>query len=174
VSHEYVSEIFEKMDEDKSGSLDENEFCEVMQLLCSSVLLRVIIQWTMTLMIAPILAQYLLDGIQYMIVFVAAAIAGVDIIENLWKALVTFTEDEIAYVSSFIPLVIKATGSKLYALLCMIPESVWEALPLTLLTCILGCLAVPYMLFKLDDHIQNLAEKKKVAAELKANEKKSQ
>eukprot|EP00978_Attheya_sp_CCMP212_P016100 scaffold41918_cov45-Attheya_sp.AAC.5 len=163
-----------RMDEDKSGSLDETEFCEVMKLLCSSVLLRVTIQWTMTLMIVPILAQYLLDGIQFLIGFVAVAIAGVDIIENLWSALVTFTEDEIAYVSSFIPGMIKATGSKLYELLCMVPESVWEVLPLTLLTCILGCLAVPCMLFKLDDHIQNLAEKKKVAAELKANGKKSQ
>mmetsp|Transcript_23982 Transcript_23982/g.43370 ORF Transcript_23982/g.43370 Transcript_23982/m.43370 type:complete len:345 (-) Transcript_23982:179-1213(-) len=173
VSHEYVSKIFKKMDEDNSGSLDETEFLEVMKLLCSSILLRVTIQWTMTLMIVPLLAQYLLDGIQFLIVFVAASIAGVDIIEDLWKALVTFTEDEIAYVSSFIPSMIKATGSKLYELLCMIPESVWEVLPLTLLTCILGCLAVPCMLFKLDDHIQNLAEKKKVAAELKANEKKS-
>ena len=51
-------------------------------------------------------------------------------------------------------------ASRTYGILDMIPDSVWSTVPVTLVSCILGCLAVPYIIFKIDDFFQAIGERK--------------
>ena len=49
-SKQYVSEIFQLLDKDDSGTLTKEEFATVMKILYSQVFTRIVIQWTLTLM----------------------------------------------------------------------------------------------------------------------------
>lgn len=49
-SKEYVSEIFELLDTDNSGTLSKDEFRTVMKILYSQVLSRILIHWTIVLL----------------------------------------------------------------------------------------------------------------------------
>ena len=42
----------------------------------------------------------------------------------------------------------------------MIPDSVWNAVPLTLVSTILGIVVVPWCIFQVDDFFQRLADTK--------------
>lgn len=45
--------VFVKMDFNKSGTLDKEEFRQVMMVVFGNVILQVIVQWAMTIMIVP-------------------------------------------------------------------------------------------------------------------------
>jgi hypothetical protein len=152
------------MDADQSGNLNQDEFCNVMMLLFSNVLFRVMVQWSMTLLIVPLIAQALLDFMY--------AIGNVtySIIVNL---------DEYSHVANYIELTVEAVGEALldqmpsFVLktsakaghyLRAIPDAVWNSIPLTLLSTILGMLVVPYLILQVDDFFQHLAATTSAAA----------
>jgi len=160
LKRERCARVFEKFDNDNSGSLDEQEFREVMMVLFSNVLFRVLVQWSMTIMIVPLVAQRVLNGIYWLIE------AFYDLVVNL---------DEYSTWADKIELTVEATGSaiihmtpgpllmvadEVFSLMERVPESVWNTVPLTLLSTILGILVVPLIIFKVDDFFQFLADRR--------------
>ena len=78
LSREQVHIVFIKMDTDHSGTLNVLEFQAIMSVLFSNVLLRVIVQWSMTLMIVPWLAQLILSCIITVITSISNVITNLD------------------------------------------------------------------------------------------------
>jgi len=161
VDHERVLSVFHKMDVDGSGSLDRAEFREVMMILFSNVLLRVTAQWSLTLMVVPILAQYILDGISFIWLKLGEIISELDEYSPIFDAIELFIEDKRDTAIANMPESIMSVLTKGQEVLGMVPDSVWETVPLTLLAAVMGMLAVPFTLFKIDDFFQKAADKKK-------------
>lgn len=145
---------------DDSGSLDRTEFREVMMILFSNVLLRVIAQWSMTLMIVPLIAQYILNLIDFLWNYGLGIIMHLDDHSVIFDAIEIFVEDTRDKIIELTPNIIKSVFGVMAAIIQKVPDSVWNTVPLTLLSCILGCIAVPWMLFKIDDYFQHVAHKK--------------
>ena len=61
VSREQCQIVFLTMDMDNSGTLDKEEFEQVMMILFGNVLFRIVIQYSLTLIIVPLFAQMILD-----------------------------------------------------------------------------------------------------------------
>lgn len=161
VDRDKVHTVFLKMDVDKSGSLDRKEFQQVMMVLCSNVLTRVMAQYALTLLIVPLLAQKLLDGVYWLIEHFYNIVVNLDEYSPLMDKLEVFIETTRDRLLDATPRVILSAGSTIGGLLEKVPEAVWNTIPLTLLTCILGILVVPYVIFKIDDFFQQMADKKK-------------
>lgn len=160
LSRERCLAFFHKMDIDHSGSLDQDEFHCVMGVLFGNVLLRVLAQWSLTLMIVPLLAQTALNAIYATVRATAAFVANLDehssvadsielTVEGTWQCLVDTTPDAIVTMVE-----------QLHHYLSFVPDSVWNSIPLTLLSTLLGLVVVPWTLFQIDDFFQYLAERR--------------
>lgn len=152
------------MDQDKSGSLDKEEFEAVMMVLFGNVMLRVAFQYACTLLIVPLIAKSFLDGVIWIIYAIYGFVSTLDehsqladvvevSMEHIWKEAVTFW-------SSRMPLVFLSAGSTFSGWIDAIPESVWNTIPLTLISTLLSMMLIPWSLMKIDDFFQWLAEKK--------------
>lgn len=164
VARERVHDLFIKRDCDNSGSLDREEFGEVIAVLCGNVFTRVAAQWSLTLIIVPMVAKLLLDGIVSFVSFCSdflTSLEGYDMIE----AAAVFQYNQICgWMYDASPDFLMSAGSTVVSrtqgFVDMIPDSVWSTIPVTLVSCVLGCLAVPYIIFKIDDFFQALGERK--------------
>jgi Ca2+-binding EF-hand superfamily protein len=161
VDRQRVRAVFQKMDVDHSGTLDRDEFREVMMVLCSNIFTRVLVQWSMTLMIVPLVAQYMLNALYLIHATFWNVVTDLDEYSPVMDNIELAIESARDAIASKLPRVLVATYHLIMKLLDKVPTSVWNTVPLTLLSCVLGCLAVPYMIFKIDDYFQEVAEKKK-------------
>jgi hypothetical protein len=188
VDRQRVRAVFQKMDVDHSGTLDRDEFREVMMVLCSNIFTRVLVQCTyycilciyiymyivcvythyllsclgsMTLMIVPLVAQYMLNALYLIHATFWNVVTDLDEYSPVMDNIELAIESARDAIASKLPRVLVATYHLIMKLLDKVPTSVWNTVPLTLLSCVLGCLAVPYMIFKIDDYFQEVAEKKK-------------
>jgi predicted PurR-regulated permease PerM len=158
---EKVRHIFKTYDVDNSGALDKMEFREVMMVLFGNVLLRVLVQWSMTLLIVPLVAQQALDGIYWLWARGGQWIADhmeqysdeLSNIEVMWDE----TRDELWDKT---PSIVHTTIHQIQTWIKAVPDSIWNTIPLTLLSCILGIVFVPWMIFNIDDYFQRVADKK--------------
>jgi len=170
VDRERVHQIFLKFDVDGSGSLDRDEFHEVMTVLCSNVFTRVLVQWSLTLMIVPMVAQAILDGIVDLFEFIVHQYNQWDDIDPLEAQIMRYGEMVMDYYNEYVyypiivaksPPIVLRWGQKIWEIIDDIPEAVWSTVPVTLLSCILGCLVVPYCIFKIDAFFDWLADRNK-------------
>lgn len=156
--------VFQKMDVDRSGTLDREEFRNVMVVLFSNVVFRVMVQWSMTLMIVPVVARAILDALVHLVHFTVNFIATLDedyeladelesTIESTWDKMVRLSPDFLVRAVIHV-----------YDFLALVPESMWEALPLTILSTILGIVVVPWCIFQVDDFFQTIADRKAARA----------
>jgi hypothetical protein len=152
--------IFVKMDTDNSNSLDKEEFREVMMVLFSNVLLRVTAQWSMTLLIVPLLAQKVLDGICWLFNVVYGIITDLDEHSSIANRIELSIEAAYAWILSRLPGPLLFVADAVHDGISFVPEHVWNTIPLTLLSTLLGLLAVPWLLFQIDDFFQYLADRK--------------
>ena len=159
--------VFRDMDTDDSGELDRDEFRRVIVFLFGNVLIRVIVQWSMTLLIVPLVAQYILDA-------VFAAIDGVYYIvttmdESFWLAdrIEVTLERAWGTLVSMLPAMVLTACHSMKHYLDMVPESVWNSIPLTLLSTVLGIAVVPYIIFRIDEFFTQMARKNAINPELK-------
>jgi hypothetical protein len=160
LSRDQVHAIFIKMDNDGNGTLNETEFQQIMSVLFSNVLLRVIVQWTMTLMIVPWLAQFILNGIIYTISYITMIITNLDEQSQLFNMIELTIEGTTLYVyDHLLPNIIKSIFASIQYGISMVPTSVWKALPLTLLSTVLGIVVVPSCIFQIDTYFSKLADK---------------
>ena len=143
--------VFLDMDTDNSGQLDKREFRLVMMLLFGNVITRVIVQWSMTLLIVPLVAQYILDAVYAASDWVYVTITTLD--DYYWVAdkIEVGLEQAWAAVIAQTPSVILSGASTVGSALDQVPESVWNSIPLTLLSTILGIAVVPYLIFSIDE-----------------------
>jgi len=164
LSRDRCQAVFQKMDADRSGTLDRDEFRNVMMVLFSNVVFRVAVQWSMTLMIVPVVARAILDALVKVMQFTLNFIATLDedyefadelelTIESTWDKMVRLSPDFL------VRAVIQVRDY-----LALVPESVWEALPLTMLSTILGIAVVPWCIFQVDDFFQRIADRKAAKA----------
>jgi hypothetical protein len=152
------------MDQDGSGTLDKEEFEAVMMVLFGNVMMRVLIQYACTLIVVPMIAQLLLDGIAWCIHYAYQTIATLDEhyhladvvevrMEQIWVLAITFWSDKV-------PPVAHTVGASISGCLDSVPDSVWNTIPLTLLSTILSLMLIPWSLMKIDDLFQMLASTK--------------
>jgi hypothetical protein len=152
------------MDTDGSGTLDKEEFEAVMMVLFGNVMMRVLIQYACTLLVVPMIAQLVLNGIAWCIHYAYQTIATLDEhyqfadvvevnMERIWVQAITFWSDKV-------PAVAHTVGAYISGCLDAIPDSVWNSIPLTLLSSILSLILIPWSLMKIDDLFQILASTK--------------
>jgi len=164
VDRERVHSMFVKFDVDGSGNLDRQEFHQVMMVLCSNVFARVMVQWTLTLMVVPLLAQLFLDklgsAVEHTIDFVTqehevAVAMALGVLQMMWETCKPYW----LRLLENCPNVAFTTLETLQTYMDLIPGAVWESLPVTLISCLLGTMAVPYLIFKIDEIFDWIAEK---------------
>jgi hypothetical protein len=168
ISRQKCHSVFQKMDVDRSGSLDREEFDNVMCVLFGNVLLRVLFQYACTLMLVPVLAQYVYKGIVWLLAVVTSWLLALDDdvdwanrlhaqTDLIWISFVNWIEDDI-------PRVVQDGYDAVVGYVDRIPPEVWDTIPITLLSTILSLMIIPWSLLKIDDFFQYLAERKGVKA----------
>lgn len=61
-TREIVDELFEASNHDKTGSVEEKEFSQIMVICCAQISSRIMIYYTLLIAMVPYLAQALLVG----------------------------------------------------------------------------------------------------------------
>ena len=155
------------MDTDGSGHLDRDEFEAVMMVLFGNVMMRVAIQYACTLLIVPLIAQAVLTGFNWLVDMTSIILLTLDehnfvelTIEHVWRHAMHFW-------SSKLPSVVHKTGDVVHGWVQAIPDSVWNTIPLTLLSTVLSLMLVPWSLLQIDDFFQRLAERSNAKAKAK-------
>lgn len=161
LSRERVHSIFHKMDVDRSGTLQKGEFERCMAVLFSNVILRVMVQWALTLLIVPWLAQFIVKSvILRTIQFIYSVITNLDEHSRFFQWIELTLEGIAEYIyESILPSWLISTGIWMGRMLAAVPSSVWSILPITLVSTLLGMLVVPYCIYQVDDFFQRLADR---------------
>jgi len=142
--------MFEKFDHDRSGDLDRREFQKIMALLFSNVLVRVLMQWFVTILIVPLVARSFLehfswDG-QRFLEYITKPRSAVGIELTLNDVIDWDITDSTSPLRSFI--------AKILGFIMIGPETFWNSLPLTFTSVVLGIIIAPWILYRIDDIFQ--------------------
>jgi EF-hand domain pair len=163
LSRERCKEFFEKMDRDRSGTLDQSEFNQVMTVLFGNVLIRVLTQWSMTLIIVPLVANLFLDGIQGSILWILTFISNLDEHSSVADRIEVSLETSWQCLAATTPAPLLHFLMQLREILSFVPESIWESIPLTFISTVLGLVVVPWLLLQIDAMFQAMADRRKAA-----------
>jgi hypothetical protein len=148
-----------------------------MMVLFGNVLFRVACQYALTLALVPFTARTILNVLTTVFAWIVTTIQQLDEHSSLDNTMEFFLEHVMATIRGFLvaytPAVLQTAGSKIVTLVDKIPASVWATIPLTLISTILGMMAIPWTLMKVDDFFQNLADSK-AKKEEEAKKKKQQ
>jgi EF-hand domain pair len=171
ISRAQTQAMFAKVDVDGNGTLSREEFDAVMMVLFGNALLRVAFQYSCTIVLVPLLAQQLLSLVVWMLTKIIVTIVNIldeqtggdlgDSFDDAWdESWHKFT----TLVSSVTPTRLdNAVVSTLFhGYIQKVPASVWNAIPLTLISTILSMMLIPWSLMKIDDYFQALADRKKL------------
>jgi len=164
LSREKCGVMFLKFDKDNSGYLDRHEFVNVMGVLFGNVLSRVLMQYSLTLMLVPFVAKLFVDlftmgwgGAWHFV----STLDEHSSVANQIELLVEMVADMACqFYRAVVPGLIQSGGDAVTGLLAKVPASVWVSLPLTLTSAVLGSLIVPRSIMMTDDFFQNLADNK--------------
>jgi hypothetical protein len=147
----YVSEIFHIVDTDNSGTLDRQEFATVMQILYSQVFTRIVIQWTLTLILVPVTTKHI---IKYTTLFLFA-------LREFWKDI----DDDLDPLQRLLwklweswlyysPEALDQVGAICWLIFCKIP---WKSMPPVMLTVAQTSVALPWALNHVEDFFRRAA-----------------
>jgi len=157
-TREYVYEIFHVLDRDQSGYLDRQEFGIVMAIFGSQILTRVVVQLGMTLLIVPIAAQYVLDIWNDLVKLFKIILREIDAAGLITERMFHFFGVVLNFI---VPAGIK---NGVLAVKRVIGEyvlgDIYDAMPLTIISVVLGMLLVPWMLYQIDEFHSRIAEKR--------------
>lgn len=172
ISRDQTTILFAKFDVDGNGTLSKDEFDAVMVVLFGNALLRVAFQYGCTIVLVPLLAQQVLSVLLWsgskvvttLLVMTTTLdeqtggnLLGVDV-EDAWER--AWETTKALVLSKTPPRFVDSAMSNLYHnYLCKIPPSVWNSIPLTLLSTILSLMLIPWSLMKIDDFFQSLADR---------------
>jgi hypothetical protein len=113
------------------------------------------------------LAQQVLNGIVYAIRQLYLFVSTLDehsqfadtvevSLETVWEELMDFLHSHIT-----VPGVVSNVTSTLKGYVQAVPSTVWNSVPLTIVSTILSLMIIPWSLMKIDDFFQSLAERNK-------------
>jgi len=173
--------IFNKLDANRDGSLDKDEFRNVLALLMGNVVTRIIFQFVCTLLIVPFAAAALVDFVEesngYIHSFITESLmpAFQDIRPLLeialgWDLIVKYTSMAVVSVTSAVDkvgiadlvegpmeLVAEKFDDFILQPISEIDQDIWDDLPLTFVSTALTVIIVPYSILKTDDFFRFLA-----------------
>lgn len=143
--------MFHIVDTDDSGTLDKEEFALVMQILYSQVFTRIIIQWTLTLILVPLTTKYIL---QYTTLFLWA-------VHEFWKDI----DDDLDPLQRLLwnlweswlyysPAALDEVGAGCWLVFCKIP---WKSMPPIMVTVAQTSVALPWALNHVEDFFRRAA-----------------
>jgi len=170
-SKEYVTEIFHLLDTDDSGTLTKEEFGTVMKILYSQVFTRIMIQWGLTLMIVPIISQYIIKYTTLLYFIAHEFWKDIDdeldplqrFLWNLWGA---FT---LHVMPSWLDRVLACIATAFQK----VPKGIWKSMPYTFLTLAQTSVALPYALNKVEEFFRRVAHKDVVGKKMEEEDKRS-
>ena len=173
LSRERSRAIFQTFDIEEHGYLNRQEFGKVMVLMFSNVLFRVAVQWTMTILIVPLVAKEVLDVVSWSS---ATAVGTLHTLrEESW--LFGLLYRAVAWLCGkclwMLPAQIFFVMDTWKELRQLVPDRIWSAVPLTLLSTLLGILIVPLLIYKIDSTTQWVADRrhtKKMRKRIEAGE----
>jgi len=154
-SRAYVEEIFDILDHDNSGFLDENEFGVVITMLCSQILTRVLLQLGMTLLIVPSVALYIIEFCTDLTKLMKIIMNEIEQVELASQSLFWLFTSLLNFI---VPAGIQNAWHKVGE---AVPDEAYNSLPLTIVSCVLGMLLVPWMLYQIDEFYNKIATRKK-------------
>ena len=141
-SRDTVDKLFDASNDDNSGGIDENEFTQIMIVLCSEITGRITTYYTILILAVPYLVTATIHFLD--IVGVDETARALD--KNVWEA----------YASSI-----------LQKSMDMIPTSTWESLPHTLTSTALFYLVIPMTWDFIDTKLHRYAERTSVVEKAK-------
>ena len=136
-SRDVVDRLFDASDDNRSGGIDEEEFNQIMVVLCSEITGRILTYYTILILAVPYLVRAIIHVLD--IIGVDETARAID--QNVWEA----------YAPNILQ---KATD--------MIPESTWESLPQTLTSTALFYLVIPMTWDFIDVKLHSYAERTSV------------
>jgi hypothetical protein len=122
-------------------------------------------------LVVPFLARTILDGILFVMAEISQAIANLDEQSNLANSTEIFLESTASWCVDQTPEPFVLLTSKITHVMNQIPDAVWSAVPLTILSTILGICVVPWTIFQIDDFFQRIADRKAARTAAAARQK---
>jgi len=146
--------IFARMDVDDSGTLDREEFREVMTMLFGNVFIRVIVQWSMTIMIVPMMARTIVSALYALMLEIYEVVTTLDEYSSIANWIELSIEASWSFVLNTLPQPLLLVCGEVGDLLATVPASVWSGIPITLVSVCLSIMIVPWIIYKIDDFFQ--------------------
>lgn len=164
VSREQCSSLFYKLDRDKLGIVDKIDFREIMIVLFGNVLLRVILQWMITLCIVPFIAQYFVKLLSYSYMIIMLIIGPIFRLfirtkkVNMTGLMESYDANNMTEITNRTLMTTTTnTTSKLgmitgimQFMIAIIPQKVFKTAPLVIVSSLLGMGVVPIIIYYID------------------------
>eukprot|EP00559_Dactyliosolen_fragilissimus_P003079 CAMPEP_0184866994 /NCGR_PEP_ID=MMETSP0580-20130426/24630_1 /TAXON_ID=1118495 /ORGANISM="Dactyliosolen fragilissimus" /LENGTH=194 /DNA_ID=CAMNT_0027366977 /DNA_START=179 /DNA_END=763 /DNA_ORIENTATION=+ len=131
-SREVVGMLFDLSDEDKSGGINEHEFSKIVIILSSQLTWRIVTYYAFLIMLVP-----------YIVRWIIALLCFIGVDDTI------FAVDKV--FDRFAPASVQNVAA-------LIPESVWNSLPQTLVRTSLFVFVIPYCWDGMDSLFQYLAK----------------
>ena len=148
--------MFQKFDSTGAGGLDRSEFRRVIMVLFGNIFARVFVQYTLTIMVVPLVAKSVLEFLTW----------DSQRFWDYWtkpKALRLMGEElTLEYFVDWnvtsLPSARRTFFSKLYRFFRVGSDEFWNTFPLTFMTILLGLVIAPFVLYYFDDLFQYAVE----------------
>lgn len=150
MSRSQVSAMFTKFDKENSGHLDRQQFRRVMKVLFSNILMRVAVQYTLTLTIVPLIARGALDSVSFDSEWLWDVWTKPRALRNSMELTL---DDFVDWRITDVPSSMRTFCMKLGRLFMFGSKSFWDTVPLTFTTILLGLVLAPWCLSYLDDFV---------------------
>jgi hypothetical protein len=132
-----VERLFDAADDDKSGGIDQEEFDQIMVILCSQISSRIAVYYGILILLVPYVASYTLRGLDWI-----GVDEGLEKMDNVWDA---------------------HAPSLLQWVMNMVPDSTWQSMPEQIVSLTLFFLVVPTLFNMIDETSRSMAEQRRVS-----------
>jgi len=169
-SKEYVTEIFHLLDVDSSNTLSKEEFAAVMKILYSQVFTRIVIHWLLTLMIVPIISQYIIKYTTQIYTIAHEFWKDIDdeldplqrFLWKVWDYLIAHVTPTLRKVWDYViahvtPASMHTMGGMVWVGFSKVPKGIWKSLPYTMLTLVQTSIALPWALNNVEHFFRKVA-----------------
>lgn len=148
--------MFQKFDSTGTGGLDRGEFRRVVMVLFGNILARVFVQYTLTIIVVPLVAKSVLEFLTWDSQRFWDFWTKPKAVRQLGRELTLdyFMDWSVASM----PSTRRTFFTKLYYFVRVGSDEFWETFPLTFMTILLGLVIAPFGLYYFDDLFQYAVE----------------
>ena len=148
--------MFQKFDSNGTGGLDRGEFRRVMMVLFGNIFARVFVQYTLTIIIVPLIAKSVVEFLTWDSQRFWDYWTKPKAIRQLGGE---FTLDYfVDWNVTSMPSPRRTFFTKLYRVIRLGSDEFWATFPLTFMTILLGLVIAPFVLYYFDDMFQYALE----------------